>query len=138
MSKALHYLGIARMSGNLELGEDNAKALVKAGKARALLVASDTSEQARRRAEGYVYGFSTPLVDVPFTKAEIAQQVGRTGCSMVAIRDLGLARSFMAALAAEFGGDYESVAEALTAKLEKAKARKARGKKRETGGQVNE
>ena len=39
MSKPLEYLGIARMSGNLELGEENAKALVKAGKARALQTA---------------------------------------------------------------------------------------------------
>lgn len=129
MSKALNYLGIARMSGNLELGEDNAKALVKAGKARLLLLASDASEHARHRAEGYVYGFSTPLVDVPFTKAEIAQKVGKTGCSMLAVRDLGLARSFAAALAEEQGGDYQSLAEALTAKLEKAKVRKTRGRK---------
>ena len=46
----MDYLGIARMSGNLELGEDNAKALVKAGKARLLLLASDSPEGARRRA----------------------------------------------------------------------------------------
>lgn len=129
MSKALNYLGIARMSGNLELGEDNAKALVKAGKARLLLLASDTSESARRRAEGYIFGFRTPLVDVPFTKAEIARQVGQTGCSMAAIRDLGLAQRFAAALAEEYGGDYQAVAEALSAKLEKTKARKARGRK---------
>ena len=60
MSKALEYLGIARMSGNLELGEENAKALVKAGKARALLLASDVSDGVKKRAGGYIFGFRLP------------------------------------------------------------------------------
>ena len=129
MSKALNYLGIARLSGNIEIGEENSKELVKAGKARLLLLASDTSDAAKRRAEGYVYGFRTPLVDVPFTKAEIAQIVGRTGCSMVAVRDLGLAKSFADALAAEYGETYAELAAALDAKLKKTKERKVRGGK---------
>ena len=124
MSKALNYLGIARMSGNIEIGEDNSKELVKAGKARLLLVASDTSDAAKRRAEGYVYGFSTPLAELPFTKAEISHQLGKPGCSMVALRDLGLAVSFTEALAAEYGEQYQPLADELKAKLQKLRTRK--------------
>lgn len=124
MSKALNYLGIARMSGNMEIGEDNAKELVKAGKARLLLVASDTSDAAKRRAEGYVFGFNTPLTEVPFTKAEISQMVGKPGCNMIAIRDLGLAGGFAEALAAEYGKPYDELAAALKAKMQKVRTRK--------------
>ena len=129
MGKALNYLGIARMSGNIELGEDNAAALVKAGKARMLIIASDTSDAAKRRAEGYVFGRSAPLVEVPFTKQEISEITGKPGCSMAAIRDMGLAKSFADSLAEEYGAQYTEVSAALGEKLAKMKARKSAGRK---------
>ena len=138
MSKALNYLGIARMSGNIELGEDNAKALVKAGKARLLFVASDTSDAAKHRAEGYVFGCNTPMIEVPFTKQEISECVGKAGCSMAAIRDLGLAERFVQALAEEYGAPFTELSETLGAKLAKAKARKSAGRKSGRGGKANE
>ena len=133
MSNALGYLSIARMSGNLELGEDNAKALVKAGKARLLLLAADASDAAKRRADGYVFGFSTPLIEVPFTKAEISHAVGKPGCSMAAIRDLGLAGSFVKALAAEYGDRYTELSQSLDDRIRRTKARKGKGAKTGNG-----
>jgi len=127
MGKAINYLGIARMSGNIEIGEENAKALIKSGKARLLVIASDTSEGAKQRAEGYLFGFRTPVTVVPFTKAEISEAVGKTGCSMAAFRDLGLAESFAKALAAEYGAPYGELAGELDAKLEKINARRTQG-----------
>ena len=130
MSKALQYLGIARMSGNIELGEEQSKALVKAGKARALLLASDASEGVRKRAEGYVYGFRAPLIVLPYTKAELGGAVGRAQCAVAAIRDLGLAKSLDDALAAEHGEVYASAAAALGETQKRIKARKSsRGSK---------
>jgi ribosomal protein L7Ae-like RNA K-turn-binding protein len=130
MSKALNYLGIARMSGNIELGEENAKALVKAGKARIVLLASDASDGVKKRAEGYVYGFHAPLVTLPFTKAELGGAVGRAQCAVAAIRDLGLAKSLAEALAAEHGEAYAGAAEALGKTQARITARKtARGSK---------
>ena len=67
MATALEYIGIARMGAGIETGEDNAKSLVKSGKAKLLIVAADASDGAKRRAEGYVYGYSTPLVVAPYT-----------------------------------------------------------------------
>ena len=125
MSKALNYLGIARKSGGIETGEDNSSGLVKAGKAKLLVVASDTSDGAKRRAEGYVYETNTPMVIVPFTKDEIAGITGKTGCSMAAITDLGLAGAFMKALAEEDGEKYSAVYEMLKSSLERAERRKA-------------
>ncbi len=129
MSKAIDYLGIARMSGNIEVGEENAKSLIKSGKARLLIIASDTSDHAKRRAEGYVFECSTPLVVVPYTKQDISFAVGKAGCSMAALQDLGLAESFMRALAAEYGDGYADLAAELDAKLKKAKSRKSAGRK---------
>ncbi len=130
MSKALNYLGIARKSGGMETGEDNSSGLVKAGKARVLIVASDTSDGAKRRAEGYVYETNTVLVEVPFTKDEISSISGKSGCSMAAITDLGLAAAFLKALAQEneekYSGAYERV-EAMRQRIEKRKAGNAPG-----------
>ena len=128
--KALRYLGIARMSGNIELGEEQSKALVKAGKARALLLASDASEGVKKRAEGYVYGFRAPLIVLPYTKAELGGAVGRAQCAVAAIRDLGLAKSLADALAAEHGEAYAPAAAALGETQRRIRARKStRGSK---------
>ena len=125
MSKALNYLGIARMSGTIELGEENAKALVKAGKARLLLLAQDASDGLKKRAEGYVYGFRTPVVPLPFTKEELGGAVGRAQCAVAAVRDLGLAKSLADALAAEYGEAYAPLAQELREKQERQARRKA-------------
>lgn len=133
MSKALNYLGIARKSGAIETGEDNSSGLVKAGKAKVLVVASDTSDGAKRRAEGYVFETNALLVEVPFTKDEIAGITGKSGCSMAAITDLGLAVAFVKALADEFGESYSGAYETLKAAQERAERRKA-GKSAHSGG----
>ena len=125
MGKALNYLGIARMSGNIELGEENAKALVKAGKARLLLLAGDASDGVKKRAEGYVFGFRTPVVELPFDREEFGGAVGRNLCAIAAVRDLGLAKSLADALAAEYGERYAAVAQALDEKQARLTARKA-------------
>ncbi len=125
MSKALNYLGIARKSGGMETGEDNSSGLVKAGKARVLIVASDTSEGAKRRAEGYVFETNTVLVEVPFTKDEISSISGKSGCSMAAITDLGLAAAFLKALAQENGEKYSEAYERIEAQRQRIEKRKA-------------
>ena len=128
-AKALDYIGIARMAGGIETGETNAKAFIKAGKAKLLLVASDTSDGARRRAEGYVYETKVPLAAVPYSKAELSAMSGRPGCSMAAFTDLGLAASFAEALYREYGAPYRELAEALAAKRTRARERAGKGKK---------
>ena len=126
MATALEYIGIARMGAGIETGEDNAKALVKSGKAKLLIVASDASDGAKRRAEGYVYGYSTPIAVTPYTKAEISAMAGRPGCSMAAFRDLGLAASFAGALRNQFGEGYGALAQGLEAKWKRSRARSGR------------
>ena len=128
-AKALDDVGIARMAGGIETGETNAKALVKAGKARLLLVASDTSDGARRRAEGYVFGTKVPLTAVPYSKAELSAISGRPGCSMAAFTDPGLAASFAEALYREYGAPYRELSETLAERQKRARERAGNGKK---------
>ena len=130
MPKTMNYLGIARKSGNIELGEENVKTLVKAGKARLVLLARDASEGVTQRVGGYVFGFHAPVVTLPYTKTELGGALGRAQCAVCALRDLGLARSLAEALAAEHGEAYAGAAEALGKTQARITARKtARGSK---------
>ena len=88
-----------RRAGKIDLGETATGAAVRAGRARLLLLAADASENARKRAEGYLYGHRTLLVPLPYDKAQLSQLLGKTGCSMAACTDFGLSSAFLAALA---------------------------------------
>lgn len=124
MNRGLNYLGIARKSGGIETGEEKASLAVKAGKAWLLIVAADASDGAVRRAEGYVYETQTALMKVPFTKLEIAEITGKTGCSMAAMTDLGLATAFAKALSDE-NDDYARAYDELRLMQEQIEKRRA-------------
>ena len=124
MSRALNLLGIARKAGAIETGETNSGAAVHAGRAKLLLLASDASENAADRAEGYAGTRPVPLCRVPFTKDEISAITGKSGCSMAVLTDLGFAESFARALSAEYGEEYSPLASQLGARLERAKRRR--------------
>lgn len=129
-SKARNYLAIAMKAGALEVGEEHSGAAVRHGKAKVLLVASDASGNACRRAEGFVYGVNVPIVKLPFSKEDIASSTGKTGCSMVAVTEIGLAKSIVESLAAE-DTQYSATAQELAQRYEKAQRRKAEAKSHE-------
>ena len=123
MNKALNYIGIARKAGAIEIGETYSGAAVRAGKGRILILASDASDNAKHRAENYVNGTQTPLVALPFTKAELSEASGTNGFSMAVFTDVGLAAVFMTALA-ECEPSFEKTAQMLAEKNEKAAQRR--------------
>lgn len=123
MGNALGYIGIAKKAGAIEIGETNSGSAVRAGSARLLVLAADSSDNARSRAENFVYGRKTPLVRLPFTKSELSDITGVNGCSMAAFTDIGLAAAFLSELAKDFS-EYEQTAAALAAENEKLKKRK--------------
>lgn len=128
MSKGLNYIGIARKSGTIETGEENTAMLIKSGKAKLVIVASDTSPNAKKRAQGYVFSSAVPIVEIPYTKQELSDITGKAGCSMAALTDIGLASSFVSALKDEFGEKYETAAAELDAKRQKAAQRQKEAK----------
>lgn len=121
--KALNYIGIMRKAGACATGETDSGAACRGGKAKLLLLAADASENARHRAEGFVYGRGIPLVTLPYEKADLAGILGRGATSMLAVTDLGLADAVVKALTAEHSG-YETVSADLGEKLKKERERK--------------
>jgi ribosomal protein L7Ae-like RNA K-turn-binding protein len=126
MNRILNYIGLAKKAGALALGEEDTGAAVRAGKAKLLILAADASDNAERRAEGFVYGTQTALITVPFTKETLARITGAGGCAMAAFMDLGLAAAFTGALAAAEPSFSD------TATLLDRKDRKARQRRKET------
>ena len=120
--RALSLMGLARRAGKLAIGEESCGISVRTGKARVLFLASDASDNASRRAKGYA-GDRIPLVRLPNTKEELSLALGKTGCSMTAVLDLGLACEIVSALAESVGGLEEMLAE-LETRRDKAKRRR--------------
>ena len=128
MDKAAQYLGIMRKANALAIGETDSGAAVKSGKAHVLCLASDASDNARKRGETFVRSRSVPLLRLPYEKALLQQIFGKPGCSMFCISDLGLASAFVGALAVQNPTQYADAAEALASKQSSAKSRASNGK----------
>ena len=122
--KLLNLLGLMRKAGAIEIGEMNAGAACRGGKGKVLLLASDASDNARRRAESFVNGRRTLLLEVPFTKEQISEKVGVGGCSMAALTDLGFANAFLRGLAEAEPERYGEAAENMEKRLGKAVKRR--------------
>jgi Ribosomal protein L30E len=96
MDKALGYLALCSKSGKLVVGADNCVQALGRGKAKLLLLASDASPNAIKRAEGMTYGRKIPLLRCTITKQELADATGENGLvAIAAICDKGLARAFL-------------------------------------------
>ena len=138
-NKAQRYLTLARKAGALSLGEFLCGETMAAGKGKLLLLASDASDNARSRAEGYLHGRRALFGRLPWKKAELSDLLGKAGCSMLCFTDLGLAAEFAAALAGE-DESWKDTAALLMARRDKAARRKAAPRKHkpnEKGGQSN-
>ena len=116
MDKAANYLGIMRKANAAAIGETDAGAAVKSGKAYVLCLAADASGNAGKRAETFVFSRNIPLLCLPYEKAELQMAFSKPGCSMFAITDLGLASAFAEALAMQGPEPYQEVSEALAAR----------------------
>ena len=129
--KTLNLLGLMRRANALQVGETNAGAAVRGGKAKLLLLASDASDNARGRAEGFLFGRNAIGLTLPFTKAEISAHVGVSGCSMAAVTDIGFANALMKLLVELSPGEYEEVAAQVEQRFSRAERRKKEAKAHE-------
>ena len=123
------------------IGETDTGAAVRAQTAKLVVLASDASDNAQSRAKGFVYERNIPLITLPFTKMEISEHVGKSGCSMAAICDLGFADAFMKLLKELDEESYADTAQAISEKLKSQKQRqreaKAHEKNKRTGKRRN-
>lgn len=98
MDKALNYLSLARKAGAAELGEEPVGGAARAGKAYAILVASDAGDHTWRRAKAFAAGTDQQAVRLPYTKDEMGIATGRTALAIAAITDVALALALVKAL----------------------------------------
>ncbi len=134
--KALNLLGLMRRANVIQIGETNTGAAVRGGKAKLLLLASDASDNAKRRAEGFVYGRNTISVTLPFTKEEVSAHVGVNGCSMAAVTDIGLANALMKVLVAIAPEEYSAAAEEVEKRTARTQRRASEAKAHERNKRI--
>ncbi len=133
MDKARSYLGFARKAGNLVLGEERCGEAAADGKLKLLLLASDASDNAARRAEGYTVGHRFPLRRIDIPKEELCALLGSGGCAMVGFTERGLAAEFARAMAVN-NSDWQETATLLAERRDKAARRKAAPRKHKSNG----
>lgn len=98
MNNGLNYIGLARRSGRVEIGEEATAAATRGHKAFVVCTASDASPHSVRRAELFAEAASLPHLPLPATKTELGAALGRESCAMLALCDAGLALALARAL----------------------------------------
>lgn len=133
--KAMNLLGLMRKANALRIGEEETGAAVREHEAKLVLLASDASPNARKRASGYMYGSKAPLITVPFTKEEISEHVGKPGCSMAAVCDIGFADALMQRMCDISPEKYNEAAQIIQRRAQESKKCKddVRQKNKRTG-----
>ena len=122
MDKALNFLSLARKAGTAELGEEPAGAAARAGKAYALLVASDSGDHTWRRAKAFAAGTDQQAIRLPYTKDEMGMATGRASLAIAAITDVAMALALVKALPEP--AKYSEAIAVLEQKAERQKQRK--------------
>ena len=125
-NKALNYLSLARKGGLAELGEEPVGDAARAGKAYAIVVASDASDHTWRRAKSFAAGTQQQCVRLPFTKEELGQATGRESLAIAAITDAPLALAMLQSLPEP--EKYKASVEILSEKTRKLKQRRQEAK----------
>lgn len=84
-------LTICRKAGKLAMGLDPTKDALYRGIAAGVLTASDASEKSRKEAAFFSSQAEVPLIELPFSKAEMGQIIGRAA-GVLAVCDDGFFR----------------------------------------------
>ena len=101
----LRFLGLMRRAGKLSVGETGTGQAARSGQAKLILLASDASDNARDRAEGFARRAEVPLYRMHADKSEFADALHVAGGSMAAICDEG----FASALIGKFPEDLDRI-----------------------------
>lgn len=125
-NKALNYLSLARKGGLAELGEEPVGDAARAGKAYAIVVASDASDHTWRRAKSFAAGTQQQCVRLPFTKEQLGLAAGRESLAIAAITDAPLALAMLQSLPEP--EKYKASVEILSEKTRKLKQRRQEAK----------
>ncbi|MEA5038467.1 MAG: ribosomal L7Ae/L30e/S12e/Gadd45 family protein [Clostridiaceae bacterium] len=122
MDNTLLFFGLMRRAKALAVGAEDAYDAAREGRARLLALASDAAKNTTDGMENAHGERGTPLLRLPYTKAELGAALGRKECAAVAVTDLGFAK----ALCEKLGKTDEAAT--LTEKLLRVRRRKEKKK----------
>ena len=90
MDKALNYMALARKAGRIELGEEPVGAAARAQHARLVIVASDASDNTKKKFRNSCEFYSVSLIEYSH-KAELGRYTGREFAVVLAVTNQGIA-----------------------------------------------
>ena len=114
----LRMLGLARRAGKLAYGDELVREACFDHKTRCVFIAGDAGANAAKKAAFYAYKANVPCVTLPCGSA-----IGKAGCAMCAVADIGMAAAAVNKLA-EQDPAYAEVAQQLSEKNAKIQSRR--------------
>ena len=111
----LRMLGLARRAGKLAYGDELVREACFDHKTRCVFIAGDAGANAAKKAAFYADKANVPCVTLPHGKLELGSAIGKAGCAMCAVADIGMAAAAVNKLA-EQDPAYAEVAQQLSEK----------------------
>lgn len=119
----LRMLGLARRAGKLAYGDELVREACFDHKTRCVFIAGDVGANAAKKAAFYADKANVPCVTLPHGKLELGSAIGKAGCAMCAVADIGMAAAAVNKLA-EQDPAYAEVAQQLSEKNVKIQSRR--------------
>ncbi|GGM78381.1 ribosomal L7Ae/L30e/S12e/Gadd45 family protein [Butyricicoccus faecihominis] len=119
----LRMLGLARRAGKLAYGDELVREACFDHKTRCVFIAGDAGANAAKKAAFYADKANVPCVTLPHGKLELGSAIGKAGCAMCAVADIGMAAAAVNKLA-EQDPAYAEVAQQLSEKNAKIQSRR--------------
>ena len=126
----LRMLGLARRAGKLAYGDELVREACFDHKTRCVFIAGDAGANAAKKAAFYADKANVPCVTLPHGKLELGSAIGKAGCAMCAVADIGMAAAAVNKLA-EQDPAYAEVAQQLSEKNVKIQSRRGIKKHKE-------
>lgn len=130
----LGMLGLARRAGKLAYGDELVRQLCADHKARCVLVAADAGESTAKKAALYAARANVPCITLPHGKDELGAAIGKNGCAVCAVSDIGMAAAAISKLAAQHP-QYAEAAAQLSEKNARIQSRRGKKKPRDREAQ---
>ena len=132
----LRMLGLARRAGKLAYGDELVREACFDHKTRCVFIAGDAGANAAKKAAFYADKANVPCVTLPHGKLELGSAIGKAGCAMCAVADIGMAAAAVNKLA-EQDPAYAEVAQQLSEKNAQIQSRRG-GKKHKDKAEMTE
>ena len=121
----LRMLGLARRAGKLAFGDELVREACMEKKARCVMAASDAGESTAKKAAFYAERANVPFLVLPVDKQTLGAAIGKGGCAVCAVTDIGLASAAVQRLAAQDSG-YADVSAQLAEKNARIQSRRGK------------